>query len=148
MFSLSSQTVLVTGGAGFIGSALVRLLAESGATIRVVDNLINGKAANLDGVLNEKVSFHLADIRQKDVMKELLEGVDLCFHLACLGVRHSIHAPYENHEVNATATLNLLAIARELGVQRFIYTSTSEVYGTARTAPMTEEHPTYPMTVY
>lgn len=148
MLALSGQTVLVTGGAGFIGSALVRLLAEAGATVRVVDNLINGKAANLDGVLNEKVSFHLADIRQQDVMKELLDGVNLCFHLACLGVRHSIHAPHENHEVNATATLNLIATARELGVQRFVYTSTSEVYGTARTVPMTEEHPTFPMTVY
>lgn len=148
MQSLDGKTVLVTGGAGFIGSALVRLLAETGAKVRVVDNLVNGKAANLDGVLNERVSFHLLDIRQSDLMKDLLKGVDLVFHLACLGVRHSIHAPYENHEVNATATLNLLAIARELGVGRFVYTSTSEVYGTAKTVPMTEEHPTFPMTVY
>lgn len=148
MQSLEGKTVLVTGGAGFIGSALVRLLAETGATVRVVDNLVNGKVVNLDGILNERVTFHLMDIRQKDLMKDLLTGVDLVFHLACLGVRHSIHAPYENHEVNATATLNLLAIARELGVKRFVYTSTSEVYGTARTVPMTEEHPTFPMTVY
>jgi UDP-glucose 4-epimerase len=148
MLSLDGQTVLVTGGAGFIGSALVRLLADAGAVVRVVDNLVNGKAANLDGVLTEAVSFHQVDIRQTDRMKELLDGVDLCFHLACLGVRHSIHTPHENHEVNATATLNLLAIARELGVKRFVYTSTSEVYGTARTVPMTELHPTYPMTVY
>jgi UDP-glucose 4-epimerase len=148
MLSLNGKTVLVTGGAGFIGSALVRLLAESGAVVRVVDNLVNGKSANLDGVVNERVVLHTVDIRQQAVMKELLEGVDLVFHLACLGVRHSIHAPYENHEVNATATLHLLALARELGVGRFVYTSTSEVYGTARTVPMTEQHPTYPMTVY
>jgi UDP-glucose 4-epimerase len=148
MLSLSEKTVLVTGGAGFIGSSLVRLLAASGATVRVVDNLVNGKAENLDEVLSDSVSLHRVDIRQQETMKELLTGVDLVFHLACLGVRHSIHAPYENHEVNATATLNLLALAREVGVRRFVYTSTSEVYGTARTVPMTEEHPTYPMTVY
>jgi UDP-glucose 4-epimerase len=148
MLSLSEKTVLVTGGAGFIGSSLLRLLAASGATVRVVDNLVNGKAENLDEVLSDSVSLHRVDIRQQETMKELLTGVDLVFHLACLGVRHSIHAPYENHEVNATATLNLLALAREVGVKRFVYTSTSEVYGTARTVPMTEEHPTYPMTVY
>jgi UDP-glucose 4-epimerase len=148
MLPLNGKTVLVTGGAGFIGSALVRLLAESGAVVRVVDNLVNGKAANLDGVLSERVALHIADIRHEALMRKLLEGVDVIFHLACLGVRHSIHAPYENHEVNASATLNLLAIARELGVGRFVYTSTSEVYGTARTVPMTEQHPTYPMTVY
>jgi UDP-glucose 4-epimerase len=148
MLSLSEKTVLVTGGAGFIGSSLVRLLAASGATVRVVDNLVNGKAENLDEVLSDSVSLHVVDIRQQETMKELLTGVDLVFHLACLGVRHSIHAPYENHEVNATGTLNLLALAREVGVRRFVYTSTSEVYGTARIVPMTEEHPTYPMTVY
>jgi UDP-glucose 4-epimerase len=148
MLPLNGKTVLVTGGAGFIGSALVRLLAESGAVVRVVDNLVNGKAANLDGILSERVALHIADIRHEALMKKFLEGVDVIFHLACLGVRHSIHAPYENHEVNASATLNLLAIARELGVGRFVYTSTSEVYGTARTVPMTEQHPTYPMTVY
>jgi UDP-glucose 4-epimerase len=81
-------------------------------------------------------------------MAALLRGVELVFHLACLGVRHSIHSPRENHEVNATATLQLLAAARDAGVERFVYVSTSEVYGTARWVPMTEEHPTSPMTVY
>ena len=81
-------------------------------------------------------------------MVELLAGVDTVFHLACLGVRHSIHSPQENHEVNATATLNLLSLAHAAGVGRFIYVSSSEVYGTARWAPVNEEHPTYPNTVY
>jgi UDP-glucose 4-epimerase len=70
------------------------------------------------------------------------------YHLACLGVRHSIHSPQENHDVNATATLGLLAAARAAGIGRFVYVSTSEVYGTARTVPMTEQHPTLPLTVY
>lgn len=74
--------------------------------------------------------------------------VDIVFHLACLGVRHSIHSPLENHEVNASATLGLLNASRSIGVKRFVYVSSSEVYGTARTAPITEDHPTLPMTVY
>jgi UDP-glucose 4-epimerase len=145
---MSSQTVLITGGAGFIGSALVRQVAESGARIRVVDNLVNGKRENLDGVLGPLVELHVDDIRDGRRMEALLEGVDLVYHLACLGVRHSIHAPRENHEVNATATLGLLEAAKKHQVRRFVYVSSSEVYGTARWAPMTEDHPTRPMTVY
>jgi UDP-glucose 4-epimerase len=70
------------------------------------------------------------------------------FNLACLGVRHSIHSPRENHEVNATGALVLLAEARNAGVERLVHVSSSEVYGTAREAPMTEDHPTDPHTVY
>ena len=149
MTNLNGNTVLVTGGAGFIGSSLVRLLLNAGATVRVADNLVNGKRENLEAIENdERLSLHRVDVRETDSMKVLMDGTDIVFHLACLGVRHSLHAPYENHEVNATATLNMLASAREVGVGRFVYTSTSEVYGTAKTVPMSEEHPTYPMTVY
>ena len=81
-------------------------------------------------------------------MASLLRKIDLVFHLACLGVRHSIHSPVENHEVNASATLGLLNAARNSGVKRFVYVSSSEIYGTARTVPINEEHPTLPMTVY
>src|SRR5208283_3408103 len=88
------------------------------------------------------------DIRNGPRMAELLRDIDLVFHLACLGVRHSIHAPEENHEVNASATLKLLSAARSAGVRRFVYVSSSEVYGTARHVPMTEQHPTFPMTAY
>ena len=81
-------------------------------------------------------------------MEKFLDGVDIIYHLACLGVRHSIHDPKENHEVNASATLQLLELSRNLKVGRFVYVSTSEVYGTARNTPMTEQHPTMPHTVY
>jgi len=142
-----ARTALVTGGAGFIGSELVRQLAAQGYAVRVVDNLVNGKRENLQDA-GETVTLHEVDIREYERMAELMHDVDIVFHLAVLGVRHSIHAPLENHEVNATATLNLLGLAREANVGRFVYVSSSEVYGTARTVPMTEEHPTYPMTVY
>jgi UDP-glucose 4-epimerase len=142
------QLVLVTGGAGFIGSELVRQLAAQGAKVVVVDNLVNGRRENLDGLPADSVQLVVADVRDSRRMADLMQGVDIVFHLACLGVRHSIHSPHENHEVNATATLKLLSAAKAAGVKRFVYVSSSEVYGTARWVPMTEEHPTFPMTVY
>ena len=145
---MQRQRVLVTGGAGFIGSELVRQLAARGTVVGVVDNLVNGRRENLDGVLSDNVELNVADVRDTKSMAPLLREVDIVFHLACLGVRHSIHSPLENHEVNASATLGLLNAARSRGVKRFVYVSSSEVYGTARTAPITEDHPTLPMTVY
>lgn len=144
------QAILVTGGAGFIGSELVRQLANKipRAEIIVVDNFVNGRHENLEGVLDERVRLVVADIRDGSRMAALMRGVDLVYHLACLGVRHSIHSPSENHEVNATATLTLLTSAKAARVERFVYVSSSEVYGSARSVPMSEEHPTYPMTVY
>jgi UDP-glucose 4-epimerase len=88
------------------------------------------------------------DIRDLDALAPHLTKAHLVYHLACLGVRHSVHSPDENHDVNATATLRLLAACREHGVPRFVYVSSSEVYGTAKWAPITEEHPTFPCTVY
>ncbi|HEX9447934.1 MAG TPA: NAD-dependent epimerase/dehydratase family protein [Dongiaceae bacterium] len=146
--NLSNWRVLVTGGAGFIGNEVSRQLAVAGATVTVVDNFINGKASNLADIANPAFRIVQADIRDTDKMHDLLLGQDLVLHLACLGVRHSIHAPLENHDVNATATLKLLGLARELNVKRFVYISSSEIYGTAKTVPMTEDHPQWPMTVY
>src|SRR5262249_11966755 len=108
----------------------------------------NGKRANLEHLDSEQVRLIELDIRDYDALPALLGNADIIFHLACLGVRHSLHDPAQNHEVNATATLKLLEAARRADVPRFVYVSSSEVYGTARWAPMTEEHPTFPMTVY
>jgi UDP-glucose 4-epimerase len=113
-----------------------------------VDNLVNGRAENLADLPGERCRLERVDIRDDVRIAALLAGVDVVFHLACLGVRHSIHAPFENHDVNATGTLKLLEHARSVGVGRFVYVSSSEVYGTARQVPMTEEHPPFPMTVY
>jgi UDP-glucose 4-epimerase len=136
--------VLVTGGAGFIGSALSRHLSTSTEVV-VLDDLSSGNKANLDGV---DVEFHEGSILDRNLVERLIADVETVYHLACKGVRHSIHQPHANHEVNATGTLNLLEAARQAGVKRFVYTSTSEVYGTAIQAPMVEDHPTYPHTVY
>jgi UDP-glucose 4-epimerase len=137
---------LVVGGAGFIGSALVRTLAEAGP-VRVLDDLSTGKAENLAGV--SAADLRVGSILDPAAVRAALEGVDTVFHLACLGVRHSLHDPVGNHAVNAGGTLLLLEAARESSsLRRFVYTSTSEVYGTATRVPMDEDHPAWPHTVY
>lgn len=136
---------LVVGGAGFIGSALTRELARS-RPVRVFDDLSTGKMENVAGL--EGVDVRVGSILDTDAVAQVCAGVEVIFHMACLGVRHSIRRPIENHEVNARGTLNLLEEARHRGVHRFVYTSSSEVYGTGVKAPMDEDHPTFPHTVY
>lgn len=146
--------VVVTGGAGFIGSELVRQLAARGERVVIIDNLVNGKLENVADVLSDDVVLMKTDIRDLEALGPQLRAARAVYHLACLGVRHSVHSPQENHEVNATATLRLLAEARQSDVPRFVYVSTSEVYGGVRWAPtirweqMTEDHPAFPCTVY
>jgi UDP-glucose 4-epimerase len=142
------STVVVTGGAGFIGSELVRQLAARGDRVVAIDSLVNGRRDNVADVLSDRVLLLERDIRDLAAVAPHLRQARVVYHLACLGVRHSVHSPRENHEVNATATLQLLGASREAGVPRFVYVSSSEVYGTARWVPMTEEHPTFPSTVY
>ena len=148
MTNLEHTRCLVTGGAGFIGSELVRQVATAGCDVTIVDNLVNGKRENVSEVLGDNVRLEVADIRDAALMGRLLRKTDVVLHLACLGVRHSIHSPEENHEVNASATLALLIQAREAKVKRLVYVSSSEVYGTARTVPMNEDYPPSPNTVY
>ncbi|MER7798014.1 NAD-dependent epimerase/dehydratase family protein [Microbacterium sp. NPDC096154] len=150
MTSLSGARIVVTGGAGFIGSHLVDELVNRRRAKRVtiVDSLVNGRRANLaQWGSDPRVRLVQADIRS-DAGRRPLEDADVVFHLACLGVRHSLHDPVENHEVNATATLALVERARLAGVRRFVHVSSSEVFGTAQRVPMDEHHPTTPETVY
>ena len=145
---INGMRVLVTGGAGFIGSHLVERLA-AGNRVTVADNLSVGRAENLDDARAiGRVDLVEADIRDGDRMRGLLAKTDVVFHLAVVCLRTSIQQPELAHEVNATATLDLLSLARAEAVRRFLYCSSSEVYGTARTAPMNEDHPLAPQTVY
>ena len=144
---MSRNTIVVTGGAGFIGSELVRKLQGDAARVVVIDNLVNGKRENLTDVAG-RVTLLEYDIRDVSAYAPLLRDAETVYHLACLGVRHSVHSPIENHDVNATGTLRLLEASRTAGVPKFVYVSSSEVYGTAHYVPMTEDHPTFPCTVY
>jgi UDP-glucose 4-epimerase len=146
---LKGTLCLVTGGAGFIGSHLVDCLAERGAKVRILDNLATGRLENVEHHLDsDSVEFIEGSVIDVNDVKDAMRGVRVVFHLACLGVRHSLVHPFENHRVNAEGTLVVLNAAREEGVERFLYCSSSEVYGTALNVPMSEDHPTYPCTVY
>jgi UDP-glucose 4-epimerase len=147
---LRNRTVLVTGGAGFIGSHLVdALLDVEGTQVRVLDNLATGLLGNLlQHHGNPRFKLAVGDVGDRTLVAEILRGVEVVFHLACRGVRHSLGYPLPNHHANATATLELLALSHQAKVRRFVHVSSSEVYGTARYVPMDEEHPCFPETVY
>lgn len=147
---LQGKTVLVTGGAGFIGSHLVDALVEQfQCPVRVFDDLSTGQRENLAAHLQAgSIELVHGDICNPAELKNSLRGVQVVFHLACRGVRHSIGHPVPNHDVNATGTLLLLGQARAAGVERLVHVSSSEVYGTARQQTMDEEHPCFPETVY
>ncbi|HVX19509.1 MAG TPA: GDP-mannose 4,6-dehydratase [Acidimicrobiales bacterium] len=148
---LAGRRVLVTGGAGFIGSSLSRVLLASGAEVTVFDNEATGRFENLLGCAGEVGAAPVlvtGDVRDGRGLSHAMAGIDIVFHLACLGVRHSLLFPRENHEVNAGGTLRVLEAARARNIGRVVHVSSSEVYGTAQWAPMTEAHPTSPHTVY
>ncbi len=149
MTHYNGKTVLVTGGAGFIGSHLVDALIKEKYNVRVFDNLVNGKIENLNRHKdNTHFQFILGNVTDPFDVANAMEGIDIVFHLACLGVRHSITHPFENHRVNAEGSLLMLDAAYRSKVKRFLYCSSSEVYGTAEYVPMPESHPTCPCTVY
>jgi UDP-glucose 4-epimerase len=136
---------LVTGGAGFIGSHLVRRLLDDGSDVRVVDDLSTGRRANLEG---STVDFREADLVTAP-LEELMAGVDVVFHLAALGsVPRSVKDPIRSHEAAATATLRTILAARDVGVGRFINSSSSSVYGDVARPPMREDMPTLPRSPY
>ncbi len=144
---LGGKRILVTGGAGFIGSHLVDQFDD--CAVRVLDDLSTGKAENLAAAQTRSgVELIQGDVRDRSLVADLLRDTDVVFHLACRGVRHSIGNPLESHAVNAEGTVVLLEESRRAGVARFVHVSSSEVYGTARYAPMDENHPTFPETVY
>jgi len=145
---ICGQRVLVTGGAGFIGSHLVELLAPTNR-VTVVDSFSTGLRRNLIHARKlGDVTIVEADIRQSRLMARLMNETDVVFHLAVVCLRESIASPEAAHDVNATATLALLGVAHAAGVQRFVYCSSSEVYGTAVRESMAEDHPLEPTTVY
>ncbi|MCF8342329.1 MAG: GDP-mannose 4,6-dehydratase [Chitinophagaceae bacterium] len=141
--------ILVTGGAGFIGSHLVDELLKKGYYVTVIDNLSNGKELNLVSAFNnERFEFFKGDILDKVDINTIMKDVDYVFHLACLGVRHSLHSPFENHQVNTEGTLNVLHAALVNNVKHVFYISTSEIYGRTDKFPITEFSATSPLTIY
>tara|TARA_Y100000593_G_scaffold87210_1_gene167309 strand:+ start:259 stop:1152 length:894 start_codon:yes stop_codon:yes gene_type:complete len=134
---------LVTGGAGFIGSNLVDKLIKDGHEVIVVDNLSSGKILNV----NSNATFYNHDIRMP-FAKEMISGVDTVFHCAAIArVQPSIENPFIYHDNNVNGIFNLLELCRAFKVKRFVYSSSSSVYGDAIT-PTSESCPTDPMSPY
>ena len=142
-------TVTVTGGAGFIGSHLADELLKVGCKVTVLDNLRNGTMDNLkDAVNHSKFRFIKGDILNYKDCLESTKSAGIVYHLACLGVRHSIHSPMENHRVNAEGTLNLLQACMKNKIKKFFYISSSEIYGGVQSFPIREDATPMPFTVY
>lgn len=133
-----SESYLVTGGAGFIGSHLVDRLLVDGASVRVLDDLSTGDLANLADAAPH-IDFHQSDLRDLDAVRKACEGVDVVVHLGALGsVPRSVADPITTHEVNATGTLNVTVAARDAGVRRVLFASSSSIYGDNPTLPKVE----------
>jgi UDP-glucose 4-epimerase len=145
------KKILVTGGAGFIGSNLVSHLIEKGHSVIVLDNLSSGKLENLSAVRNSP-NFHFiqGDIQDKAALHEAFRGVDAVAHLAALiDVSASVIDPSKTHEVNVTGTLNLLQAAeKENTVNRFVFASSTAVYGDAEVLPIKENTALRPISPY
>jgi UDP-glucose 4-epimerase len=115
----------------------------------VIDNLVNGKTGNIaDAGKTDRFRFVKGDILNAADCENAIYGCDTVFHLACLGIRHSLHSPVENHRVNAEGTLNVLDASVKNKVKSFYYISTSEVYGATTVFPVNEDSPVRPTTVY
>jgi dTDP-glucose 4,6-dehydratase len=140
----SGTPVLVTGAGGFIGSTLCERLVALGARVRA---LVHYNALNSWGWLDrsdvrERIEVVAGDLADRDMMVEAARGADTIFHLgALIAIPYSYSAPESYVRTNVLGTLNVLQAARQAGVRRMIQTSTSEVYGTARTVPISENHP-------
>lgn len=139
---LSQFSFLITGGAGFIGSNIVKYLVQHNAgKIRIVDNLSNGYKHNIEEFLHlPNVEFIEADLTDFEVCKQVVEGIDYISHQAALGsVPRSIVNPIATHKANVNAFMNLMVVAKDSGVKRFVYASSSSVYGDSKELPKVED---------
>ena len=141
-----SRKVLVTGGAGFIGSHLVRGLLEQGDAVRVLDNFSTGNRDNLDGVDVEVVE---GELRSYERVHNAMRGIEIVFHLGAMGsVPRSVQDPLTSSAVNVEGTLNVLLAARDEGARRVVFSSSTSVYGSTRELPTTEATPPDPISPY
>jgi len=141
---ISNKKVLVTGADGFIGSHLVEMLVSRGAKVKALSlyNSFNDWGWLENTSCLDQVEVVCGDVRDPNFCREITKDIDVVFHLAALiAIPYSYVAPDSYVATNITGTLNMLQAARDAGVKRFLHTSTSEVYGTARYVPINEEHP-------
>ncbi len=139
---------LITGGAGFIGSNIAARLVKDKKQVRIIDNFSTGKMENIAEFSND-IEIINADIFNMDAVKEAVKGVDYVLHQAALpSVARSVADPIRANEVNITGTLNILVAARDAGVKRLVYASSSSAYGDTPTLPKREDMKTSPLSPY
>jgi UDP-glucose 4-epimerase len=139
--------VLVTGGAGFIGSNLVRGLVECGYVVTVLDNLMSGFRCNLDP--SPGVRFIEGDVRDEAAVADAIKGAEVVFHLAAsVGNKRSIDHPITDAEINVIGTLRVLEAARREGVRKIVTSSSAGIFGELKTLPIREDHPVEPDSPY
>ena len=147
---ISKSNILVTGGAGFIGSNLCEVLLEFGARVKCLDNLSTGHKKNLkDFIDNPKFEFIKGDIRDLETCQKACDKVDYVLHEAALGsVPRSLKDPITSNEVNVSGFLNMLIAARDKGVKRFVYAASSSTYGDSDKLPKIEDEIGKPLSPY
>jgi UDP-glucose 4-epimerase len=147
MTFLSGERVLVTGGAGFIGSNLVKALVANGCDVTVLDNLSSGHEANLAAF--PAVRFVAGDVRDPDAVDAAIRGAAVVFHLAAsVGNKRSIDDPIADAEINVLGTLRVLEAARAHRVRKVVASSSAGIFGELKTLPIREDHPIEPDTPY
>jgi len=144
------RKVVVTGGAGFIGSHLAEALVQCGYKVVIIDDLSTGKKANIEHLLRGGgIQFYKGSITDLPLLQRLFQGVEYVFHQAALSsVPRSVANPQASHEVNASGTLNVLLAARDNSVKKVIYASSSSAYGDTPTLPKREDMPSNPQSPY
>jgi nucleoside-diphosphate-sugar epimerase len=143
-----ASSFVVTGGAGFIGSAIVRALLARGDRVRVLDNLSTGRRSNLTEVLQD-IEFVEGDVRDEGTLERALKGIEVVFHEAAIpSVPRSLVDPIGSHDSNATATLKLLHQAKKSGVRRVVYAASSSAYGDTAVLPKVETMSPAPLSPY
>lgn len=144
------RKVIVTGGAGFIGSNLADKLISKGYRVTIIDNLSTGKLSNLDeAIASGKAEFVRGSITNLALLRKTFSGADYVFHQAALpSVPRSIKDPKTSHNINITGTLNVLIAARDRAVKKVVYASSSSVYGDTPTLPKVEDMPPNPLSPY
>jgi UDP-N-acetylglucosamine 4-epimerase len=147
---ITNKTVLVTGGAGFIGSNLCESLLNNNNIVRCLDNLSTGKKENIIPFLdNQNFTFLEGDIRDLETCKKASEGVEIILHQAALGsVPRSINDPITTNDVNISGFLNMLVAARDTKVNRFVFAASSSTYGDSKTLPKVEDVIGKPLSPY
>jgi UDP-glucose 4-epimerase len=144
---VKNKKVLVTGGAGFIGSNLVKQLIENGNSVTVIDNFMSGYRSNLEPF--PTVNIIEGDIRDRSSVEEAMHGVEIVFHLAAsVGNKRSIEYPLIDAEINVLGTLQVLEAARKEGVRKIVASSSAGIFGELKTMPIKEDHPVEPDSPY